>query len=43
MGMMYEIGKGDALIVVDVQQDFCPGGSIPVHYGDLRDARLASP
>src|SRR6266852_4650860 len=25
----------DALIVVDVQNDFCPGGSLPVPEGDL--------
>jgi nicotinamidase/pyrazinamidase len=25
---------GDALIVVDVQNDFCPGGSLPVPHGD---------
>ncbi|MBS7653634.1 nicotinamidase [Candidatus Bathyarchaeota archaeon] len=27
-------GKEDALIVVDVQIDFCPGGSLPVPEGD---------
>lgn len=26
--------KGDALIVVDVQRDFCPGGSLPISEGD---------
>lgn len=26
--------KGDALIVVDVQRDFCPGGALPVPAGD---------
>ena len=32
--MKVKIGKGDALIVVDVQRDFCPGGSLPVPKGD---------
>ena len=27
-------GKGDALIVVDVQIDFCPGGALPIPDGD---------
>jgi nicotinamidase/pyrazinamidase len=27
--------KGDALLVVDVQKDFCPGGRLPVAEGDL--------
>ncbi len=27
-------GPSDALIVVDVQNDFCPGGSLGVHGGD---------
>lgn len=26
--------KGDALLLVDVQNDFCPGGSLPVAGGD---------
>ncbi len=26
--------KGDALIIVDVQNDFCPGGALPVAGGD---------
>jgi nicotinamidase/pyrazinamidase len=26
--------RGDALIVVDVQNDFCPGGSLPIEHGD---------
>lgn len=26
--------KGDALVVVDVQNDFCPGGALPVPEGD---------
>ncbi len=25
---------GDALIVVDVQRDFCPGGALPIEDGD---------
>ena len=28
------LGKSDALIVVDVQRDFCPGGALPVPRGD---------
>jgi len=27
-------GDGDALLVVDVQSDFCPGGTLPVPEGD---------
>jgi nicotinamidase/pyrazinamidase len=30
----YKITKNDALIVVDVQRDFCPGGALPVRNGD---------
>ncbi len=26
--------NGDALIVVDVQRDFCPGGALPIENGD---------
>lgn len=26
--------SGDALIVVDVQVDFCPGGALPIEHGD---------
>jgi nicotinamidase/pyrazinamidase len=26
--------RGDALIVVDVQRDFCPGGELPIERGD---------
>lgn len=26
--------RGDALIVVDVQNDFCPGGALPIEDGD---------
>jgi nicotinamidase/pyrazinamidase len=29
-----EIGDGDVLLVVDVQNDFCPGGCLPVPRGD---------
>ena len=32
--MSLRIGKGDALIIVDVQRDFCPGGGLPVPEGD---------
>ena len=28
------IGKDAALIIVDVQKDFCPGGAIPVSFGE---------
>jgi nicotinamidase/pyrazinamidase len=28
------VGKGDVLIVVDIQNDFCPGGSLSVPHGD---------
>ena len=30
----YSVGKNDALIVVDVQNAFCPGGALPVPKGD---------
>lgn len=32
--MEYKIGESDALIIVDVQVDFCPGGALPVPDGD---------
>lgn len=32
--MNIKITKRDALIIVDVQRDFCPGGSLPVPNGD---------
>jgi nicotinamidase/pyrazinamidase len=32
---MFEIRADDALIVVDVQNDFCPGGALAVAEGDL--------
>jgi nicotinamidase/pyrazinamidase len=28
------VGQGDALIIVDVQIDFCPGGALPIEGGD---------
>jgi nicotinamidase/pyrazinamidase len=30
----FSVGKTDALIVVDLQNDFCPGGALPVPRGD---------
>jgi len=32
--MTYEIGDTDVLLVVDVQNDFCPGGTLAVPRGD---------
>jgi nicotinamidase/pyrazinamidase len=32
--MAMEITPADALIVVDIQNDFCPGGALPVKNGD---------
>lgn len=32
--MMYRLDKRSALIIVDVQRDFCPGGALPVPDGD---------
>ena len=32
--MGLRIGEDDALIIVDVQRDFCPGGALPVPDGD---------
>jgi nicotinamidase/pyrazinamidase len=32
--MTYEIGDADVLLVVDVQNDFCPGGTLAVPRGD---------
>ena len=29
-----ELKTGDALIIVDVQNDFCPGGALPIERGD---------
>ncbi len=28
------IGDGDILLIIDVQNDFCPGGALPVPHGD---------
>lgn len=28
------LSKNDALMIVDVQNDFCPGGALPIHEGD---------
>jgi nicotinamidase/pyrazinamidase len=33
-GAMASLGRGDALLLVDVQNDFCPGGALPVEGGD---------
>ena len=30
----FSVGKTDALIIVDLQNDFCPGGALPVPEGD---------
>ena len=35
-----ELGPQDALIIVDVQRDFCPGGALPVPEGDAIVAPL---
>lgn len=32
--MTLSIGKGDALLIVDVQRDFLPGGALAVPHGD---------
>ncbi|OMH40607.1 nicotinamidase [Desulfurobacterium indicum] len=32
--MKLNLTEKDALIVVDVQKDFCPGGALPVPFGD---------
>ncbi|MGQ9524677.1 MAG: nicotinamidase [Armatimonadota bacterium] len=34
MGEPISVRKTDALIVVDLQNDFCPGGALPVPHGD---------
>ena len=31
---MVDIRQGDALLIVDVQIDFCPGGALPIEGGD---------
>ncbi|HET9107952.1 MAG TPA: isochorismatase family protein [Steroidobacteraceae bacterium] len=28
------LARGDALLIVDVQNDFCPGGALPIEQGD---------
>jgi nicotinamidase/pyrazinamidase len=33
-GATPELGQGDALLLVDVQADFCPGGALPIEAGD---------
>jgi nicotinamidase/pyrazinamidase len=30
----HSLQAGDALVVVDVQIDFCPGGALPIEHGD---------
>jgi len=30
----FDIGERDVLLVVDVQNDFCPGGALAVAHGD---------
>jgi nicotinamidase/pyrazinamidase len=32
--LLVEIDKHTALVVVDIQKDFCPGGALAVHEGD---------
>lgn len=32
--MKFELDGKDALVIVDVQRDFCPGGALPVTEGD---------
>jgi nicotinamidase/pyrazinamidase len=34
MPVLPELGPQDALIIVDVQPDFCPGGALPILGGD---------
>jgi len=31
---LQSLQKGDALLIVDVQKDFCPGGALPIQEGD---------
>lgn len=35
-----DLNQGDALVIVDVQRDFCPGGALPVPQGDAIIAPL---
>ena len=32
--MAHELKQGDALLIIDVQNDFCPGGALPIDQGD---------
>ncbi|MFW6056084.1 MAG: isochorismatase family protein [Chloroflexota bacterium] len=32
--MSTEFQNGDALLIIDVQNDFCPGGALPIEHGD---------
>ena len=32
--MLITVSDQSALIITDVQKDFCPGGALPVHEGD---------
>ena len=32
--MIEQLESADALLIVDVQNDFCPGGALPVAEGD---------
>ncbi len=32
--MNEQFGRGHALIIIDVQRDFCPGGALPIDNGD---------
>ncbi len=32
--MRDEVQKGDALLIIDVQNDFCPSGALPIEHGD---------
>jgi nicotinamidase/pyrazinamidase len=34
MNALRRMRSGDALLIVDVQNDFCPGGALPVTHGD---------
>lgn len=33
MGIVQSLASGDALLIVDMQNDFCPGGALPVEGG----------
>ncbi len=32
--MTNKFKQGDALLIIDVQKDFCPGGALPIEHGD---------